>query len=101
MIFITQEDEIRLGKTQCIYFYASWMPFHQKMSLMLSLIEAKRKDIDFFAIDVDEFKNQCKRFNIETIPTIIVLKEGKEVKRLAGVVNTKVFIDIFADICTS
>ena len=101
MIFITREDEIKLGKIQSIYFYASWMPFHQKMTLMLDLVAEKYKDIDFFAIDVDAFKNQCKRFNIEIIPTIIVLEEGKEVKRLSGMVNTKVFIDIFADICTS
>ncbi len=100
MIFITREDEIQLSNWQSIYFYSSWMPFHQKMMLMLSLVEKKHPNITFFAIDVDDFRNQCKRFNIETVPTITIMQEGKEVKRITGMVTTKVFTDIFADICT-
>jgi thioredoxin-like negative regulator of GroEL len=101
MIFITQENEIRLGKLQCIYFYASWMPFHQKMRLMLDLVEDRHQNVMFIAVDVDDFKSQCKRFEVDTIPTILVLKEGAEIKRLTGMHTTQAFINIFDDICSS
>lgn len=102
MLFITREEELQMDKTlQALYFYASWMPYHSKFLTMIGKIEEKHKDISFSAIDVDAFKNQCKRFSIESIPTVIILKAGKEVKRINGLVLTSAFRSAFADICTS
>jgi thioredoxin-like negative regulator of GroEL len=102
MLFITREEELQIGlPIQALYFYANWMPYHSKFLTMISKIEEKYKDISFSAIDVEEFKNQCKRFSIDSIPTVIILKEGKEAKRINGLVLTSAFKSAFADICTS
>jgi thioredoxin-like negative regulator of GroEL len=102
MLFITQEEELQIDKPlQALYFYASWMPYHSKFLTMISKVEEKYKDISFSAIDVDAFKNQCKRFTIDSIPTVLILKEGKEIKRIKGLVLTSAFRSAFADICTS
>lgn len=102
MLFITREEELQIDKPlQALYFYANWMPYHNKFLTMISKIEEKHKDISFSAVDVEEFKNQCKRFSIDSIPTVIILKEGKEVKRINGLVLTSAFKSAFADICTS
>lgn len=99
MIFLTEESElILLPKIQGLYFYASWMPYHKKMLTMIEKIEAKYKDVDFFAIDVDFFKPFIKRFNIESIPTILILNDTKEIKRLNGLILTSVIKSAFADI---
>ena len=102
MLFITREEELQIDlPMQALYFYASWMPYHSKFITMISKIEEKYKDISFSAIDTDEFRNQCKRFSINCVPTVIILKEGKEVKRITGLVLTSAFKSAFADICTS
>lgn len=102
MLFITREDELQMDlPLQALYFYAPWMPFHKKFLTMIGKIEEKYKDIVFSAIDTDEFSNQCKRFSIDSIPTVIILKEGKEVKRINGLTLTSAFTSAFADICTS
>lgn len=102
MLFITREEELQIDKPlQALYFYASWMPFHSKFLTMIDKIEEKHKDISFSAIDVEAFKNQCKRFSVESIPTVIILKEGKEIRRINGLVLTSAFRSAFADICTS
>lgn len=102
MLFITREEELQIDKPlQALYFYANWMPYHNKFITMISKIEEKYKDISFSAIDVEEFKNQCKRFSIDSVPTVLILKEGKEVKRINGLVLTSAFKSAFADICTS
>ncbi len=102
MMFITREEELKTDlPMQALYFYAPWMPFHNKFITMIGKIEEKYKDINFFAVDVDEFSNQCKRFSIDSIPTVLILKEGKEVKRINGLVLTSAFKSAFADICTS
>ena len=101
MNFITQESELQINSgIQAIYFYANWLPFHKKMLNMISKIEDKYSNILFMAIDTDHFKNMCKRFNIESIPAIIIFKDGKEIKRINGLLMTSAFRAIFADICS-
>lgn len=101
MLYVTCEDEIRLSDNiQAIYFFASWMPYHKKMITMVSKIEEKLPIVSFLAIDVDQFSNQCKRFAVESIPTVIVFKDGREVKRINGMVLTSAFRSAFVDICT-
>lgn len=100
MYFLTQESDFKLfdlGK-QAIYFYASWMPFHKKMISMISKIEEKYNDIYFIAIDVDHFKSLCIRFEINSIPQIIIFDGGKEINRIEGIVLTSAFKAIFNDI---
>lgn len=100
MQYLTEEKELIIKNNCCIYFYATWMPFHKKMASMISKIEEnyKEKNIVFYAVDVDFFKNFCQRFNIDSVPTIIIFNENKEVKRINGVVLTSAFKKIFIDI---
>jgi thiol-disulfide isomerase/thioredoxin len=98
MIFITKEEDININlKLQSLYFYASWMPLHKKLLTMISSIE-ENYGMAFYAIDVDYFENQCKRFSITSIPTILVLAQGSEIKRINGFVSTPVLTGIFVDI---
>lgn len=102
MNFLNQDiDLVISNKVQCLYFYASWMPYHKKMIHMISKMEEKYKNIEYIAIDVDFFKNLCKRFNIESIPTVLILKSGKEIKKINGLVLTSAFKTAFSDICDS
>ncbi len=102
MLFITQEEELQLNQPlQVLYFYASWMPYHSKFLTMIGKMEEKYKDISFYAVDVDTFSNQCKRFSVDSIPTVLILKDGKEAKRISGLVLTSAFRSAFADICNS
>lgn len=102
MLFLTQEQELNFdSKIQSLYFYAPWMPFHKKMLTMISKIEEKHKDVSFFAVDVDSFKGLCKRFNIDSVPTTLIMSNGKESKRINGLPLTSAFRSAFADICNS
>lgn len=100
MFFITSEADLVLqDKIQSLYFYASWMPYHKKMLVMLGKMEEKYPNVDFIGIDVDFFKTFIKRFKIDSIPTVLLLNNGKEVKRLNGLVLTSAIKSTFADIC--
>jgi thioredoxin-like negative regulator of GroEL len=100
MLFITQEEEVKLDQPiQCLYFYNYGMPFHNKLVYIISQMEEKYKDISYLAIDTDYFHSQCIRFTISSVPTLLLLKNGKEIERVEGSVRTRDFIDAFADIC--
>ena len=101
MNFISEEKDLQFVEgLQALYFYTSWMPYHKKMLVMIDKMEEKFKDIPFTAVNADDFKSQCKRFDIESVPTIVVLKGGKEIKRINGLVLTSAFRSALADICT-
>jgi len=101
MNFILHEEDIKLDHLHVLYFYASWMPYHKKMMIMIDKIEQKYRNITFSAIDVDFFKNSCKRFAVVSVPSTVVFLDGKEIKRITGMVLTSAFKSIFADICES
>lgn len=102
MIFITQEEEIHMDvPVQSFYFYTTWMPFNNKLIYVISQIEEQYKDINYLAIDADYFSSQCIRFSITSVPTLLLLKNGKEVTRIEGSVRKHDFIGAFADICIS
>jgi thioredoxin-like negative regulator of GroEL len=98
MIFIAEEKELVLKGDFILYFYASWMPFYNKMLTMLTKIEQKYKDKTFFCIDTDAFSPTCKRFSITNIPAILLFKENCEEKRISGVVLTSALKNIFQQI---
>lgn len=101
MNFINHENELTWNsKYQALYFHATWVPFNQKLIHILDNIADNLPNVPLFAIDVDYFKGFCKRFNITNIPTIIIMENGKEIKRIQGVTHSKEFIATFDDICT-
>ena len=101
MLFITKESDININcDLCCIYFYTLWVPYHKKMMIMINKVEQKHK-IKFYAVDADSFITQCKRFNISSVPTVIIIKDGREIKRINGMVLTSAFKSAFADICNS
>jgi thiol-disulfide isomerase/thioredoxin len=100
VIFLTKEEDfIFHNKITCIYFYASWMIYHKKMLIMIDKIEKKHPELLFYAIDVDFFKTMCTRFNVKSIPDIVVYFNNKEQYRINGAVMTSAFKTIFSDIC--
>jgi thioredoxin-like negative regulator of GroEL len=98
MLFITEESEIKLDKPlQVMYFYTTWQPFHKKFLSMIEKIETKY-NLDFSALDVDFFSNQCSRFNIDSVPTVVIFKDGIEIKRITGVVLFSAFKNVFVEL---
>lgn len=103
MLFLTSEEELKiLPHIQALYFYAPWIGLHhRKMMTMIGKVQEKHKEIEFIGVDSDQFKGLCKRFNVESIPTVVILKDGIELERITGMALTSAFRSIFADICNS
>lgn len=72
-----------------IYIGAKWCgPCKQ----MKPLAESSNKEI--YYIDADENQELISNYNVRSIPTLIVLKDGKELKRSSGSLS-KIQFDIF------
>lgn len=86
MIFLTQDTELDIkNRLSVIYFYAPWLLLHQVVLSTLSEIEDIYKNIKFYGVDVNIFKGLVTRFNITSLPSILIVKdEGKIIKNVIG-----------------
>ena len=69
-------------------FWATWCGPCRMQAPILDSFEAEMgSTVKVGKVDVDEEPDIAQRFNIFSIPTIIVFKDGKEVARTVGVTD--------------
>ena len=65
-------------------FYADWCGPCRMVAPVLEEIAEERRDVLVGKINVDENPELAGRFGVFSIPTLVVLKEGKETARSVG-----------------
>lgn len=75
-----------------LYFTADWCnPCHRTRPIT---DELKREGlVDFLYIDVDTELKLAEQFGIKSIPTYILIEDGKEIKRMNGAKTRQEFLD--------
>lgn len=81
-----EEEVLQSDKTVLIDFWASWCGPCKMMSPVIdSIAEEMGEEIKVCKINIDEEQNLAVKYNVMSIPTFIVLKNGKEIGRSVGV----------------
>ena len=65
-------------------FWAAWCGPCQRITPILEALSAERTDVKFCKIDVDKDPQLAVSYGVATIPTLILLKDGKELSRSVG-----------------
>ncbi|KAH7844755.1 hypothetical protein Vadar_031334 [Vaccinium darrowii] len=60
-----------------------WGSYHQVGSL-LDLIAKKKPDVIYVKIIIDTLKSVAEEWAMETLPTVVFIKEGKVVDKIVG-----------------
>ncbi len=71
-------------------FYAEWCMPCLMLAPVLEELAGKLKSIKFARVNVDENKDLSSRFNITSIPTLIIFKNGEEAERITGALPEEV-----------
>lgn len=81
-----------------LYFTAKWCNYCEKMKPVIERIQTKmNKDIEFDIIDVEKNNDMAVQFNVKNLPTILLLKEGKEIGRMTGVHGEEILMQFMED----
>ncbi|XP_057759306.1 thioredoxin H2-like [Arachis stenosperma] len=72
-------------KLMVIDFTATWCGPCKFMDPVIQDFAENYKDVEFIKIDVDELMEVSQAFQVQALPTFILIKKGKVVDRVVGV----------------
>lgn len=72
--------------TVLVDFWASWCMPCKMLSPVVDEVAEEVTSAKVAKVNVDEQQSLAARFNVMSIPTLIVFKDGKEVRRSVGVI---------------
>lgn len=70
--------------TNVFYFTADWCQPCKKIKPIIKEINRDKSGLKFHMIDADTEQDLIQRFKIQSLPTFIIVNQGKEIKRLVG-----------------
>ena len=82
-----EEEVLNSDKITIVDFYADWCGPCKMMAPIIDKIAEENNDIKVGKLNVDESGEIAGQFNIMSIPTVVVFKDGKEFKRFVGVTS--------------
>lgn len=71
-------------KTVLLDFYADWCGPCRMVAPLIEEIAAERSDIVVAKVNVDDEQELAGRFGVFSIPTLVVMKDGKVVNQSTG-----------------
>ncbi len=79
-----QEEVLNSDKPVLIDFWASWCGPCRMVGPIIDDISNERTDIKVCKVNVDEEQELASQFRIMSIPTLVVIKDGKVVNQSMG-----------------
>ena len=79
-----QDEVMHSEKLVLLDFWASWCGPCRMVSPIVDEIATERSDIKVCKINVDEQPELAARFGVMSIPTLVVMKNGKVINQAVG-----------------
>lgn len=74
------------GKVMLVDFWASWCaPCRMMAPILNDVANDLNGNYKVGKVDIEKFQSLANKFNVRSIPTLILLKDGKEINRFVGV----------------
>ena len=89
---------IQSTKPVLVDFYAEWCgPCQIMKPRILDVAERMGDDVKVILIDIDKEKKLAERFRIQSVPTLIIFKIGKQQWRQSGVISAHALIQLMKE----
>ena len=82
-----EEEVLNSDKTVLIDFYADWCGPCKAYSPIVESVAAENEDIKVVKINVDNSQDIAIKYQVMSIPTTVVIKNGQEINRAVGMMS--------------
>ena len=79
-----EQEVMQSDRPVLLDFYATWCGPCRMLSPIVDKIAAEHSDIKVCKINVDDEEELAMRFEVMSIPTLVVIKNGEVVNRSVG-----------------
>ena len=85
IIHLEKQDFNDLIKEKVLVdFYANWCG---PCKMLAPVLEEAESNIKVIKVDTDEFEDLSREYGVMSIPTIVLIEKGKEIKRNVGFID--------------
>ena len=85
---MTYDEAIKKTPVTLVEFYASWCPHCQRMMPVVEQVkELLSNSVNIIQLDIDQNQESANSNKVESIPTFIIYKDGKEQWRHSGEID--------------
>ena len=80
--------------TTLVDFYADWcMPCKRLTPVLESVAQTLTGKVTVAKVNIDESPNITQKFNVRSVPTLIVIQDGKVINRQTGAGNERQLLE--------
>ncbi len=89
-----EEEVIKSEKPVLIDFYADWCGPCKMLSPIIDEIAEENSDIKVVKVNVDDSQDLAMKYQVMSIPTLVVIKNGEEVNRSVGLIDKSQVVNL-------
>lgn len=90
-----EEEVLNESETVFVDFYATWCMPCKTMSSIIDEIANEHTEVKFVKVDVDKNEELAIKYNVMSIPTMLVIKNGEVTKTFIGITDKENIIKEF------
>ena len=89
-----EKEVINSDKTVLIDFYADWCGPCKAFSPVVEAVASENEDIKVVKVNVDDAQDLAIKYQVMSIPTTVVIKNGQEVNRAVGMMSKSDLVEM-------
>lgn len=87
------EQIISNNELVVIDFFATWCGPCKMLSPVIENVESLIHNVKFIKVDIDQFNDLASQYKIQSVPTLVFLKNGQEVMKSIGYLDEDALIE--------
>lgn len=82
-----ESEVLKSEKPVLVDFFATWCGPCNMVAPILEKIAEENDDFDIAKVDIDQSMNLAEEYNIEVVPTMVLINNGQKVGQFEGLMS--------------